>query len=81
MLQYTILAHLLEQCLIMLFRAVNVAPHHWQTIPLYIISFHFISPFPSNYDQSSPTVSNRVQQIYYLGDVGENIQFRKEQRC
>lgn len=50
-------------------------------IPLYIISFHFISPFPSNYDQCSPTESNRVQQIYYLGDVGENLQFRKEQRC
>ena len=39
------------------------------------------SPFPSNHDQCSPTVSNGVQQIYYLGDVGENFQFRKEQRC
>ena len=38
-------------------------------------------PFPSNHDQGSPTVSNRVQQIYYLGDVGENFRFRKEQRC
>ena len=39
------------------------------------------SPFPSNHDQFSPTMSNRVQQIYNLGDVGENFRFRKEQRC